>query len=130
MEPVAFTDSEYNPTKQKSDIENLLALRPDIIISAPVDKITAAEIYKPAVDAGVKLVFWSNQPKGYIHVKDFVEILTAMPYDQAKFMAEEIIKLASKNAKVGLVCFAADFWITKYQEDVLNILRSLMRRVL
>jgi ribose transport system substrate-binding protein len=120
MELVAFTDSEYNPTKQKSDIENLLALRPDIIISAPVDKITAAEIYKPAVDAGVKLVFWSNQPQGYSHKQDFVGISTAMPYDQAKFMAEEIIKLASKNAKVGLVCFAADFWITNYQEEVLR----------
>jgi len=120
MELVAFTDSAYDPTKQKSDIENLLTLQPDIIISAPVDKVTAAEVYKPALDAGVKLVFWSNQPQGYVHNRDFVGISTAMPYDQAKFMAEGIINLASKNAKVGLICFAADFWITNYQEEVLR----------
>lgn len=118
MELVAVTDAAFDPAKQKSDIETTLALKPDIIISAPVDKVSSAEAFKPAVDAGVKLVFWSNQPNGYEYGKDFVGISTSQPYDQAKFMAEQLGQLVSKNAKVGIIYYAQDFWITNFCDDV------------
>lgn len=120
MELVSVTDAGFDPTKQKSDIETSLALKPDIIISAPVDKISAAEAFRPAVEAGVKLVFWSNQPEGYVYGKDFVGISTSMPYDQGVFMAQELGKIVGDDAKIGIIYYDQDFWITNYIDDVVR----------
>ncbi len=40
----------------------------------PFDK---PEVYKPALDAGAKLVFIDNTPKGFEYGKDYVTISTA-----------------------------------------------------
>lgn len=120
MELVAVTDAGFDPTKQKSDIETTLALKPDIIISAPVDKVSAAEAFRPAIEAGVKLVFWSNQPDGYKQGRDFVGISTSMPYDQGVFMAEQLGKAVSKNAKIGIIYWEQDFWIVNIIDDIVR----------
>jgi ribose transport system substrate-binding protein len=120
MELVAVTDAGFDPTKQQSDIETTLALNPDIIISAPVDKVSAAEAFRPAVDAGVKLVFWSNQPDGYVSGKDFVGISTSMPYDQGVFMAEQLGKLVGEDGKIGFIYWEQDFWIVNIIDDIVR----------
>ena len=73
---VITTDAEMDPTKQKTDVETALALKPDIILTLVIDPVTGAEAFRPAVEAGVKLVFMSNLPQGYVYGKDYVSIVT------------------------------------------------------
>lgn len=120
MELVAVTDAGFDPTKQKSDIETTLALNPDIIISAPVDKVSAAEAFKPAVEAGVNLVFWSNQPDGYTAGEEFIGISTSMPYDQGVFMAEQMGQLVGEDGKIGFIYWEQDFWIVNIIDDIVR----------
>jgi ribose transport system substrate-binding protein len=120
MKLVAVTDAGFDPTKQKSDIETTLALNPDLIISAPVDKVSAAEAFRPAVEKGVKLVFWSNQPNGYKHGREFVGISTSMPYDQGVFMAQQLGEAVGERAKIGIIYWEQDFWIVNIIDDIVR----------
>lgn len=120
MKLIAVTDAGFDPTKQKSAIETTLAMKPDLIISAPVDKVSAAEAFRPVVEKGVKLVFWSNQPNGYVHGRDFVGISTSMPYDQGVFMAQQLGKAVGERSKVGIIYWEQDFWIVNIIDDIVR----------
>ncbi|SLN64215.1 substrate-binding domain-containing protein [Oceanibacterium hippocampi] len=53
---VIVTDASFNPTKQISDIEDLLRQDIDLLIYWPVDDSAIASVLKRAVDAGVPTV--------------------------------------------------------------------------
>jgi ribose transport system substrate-binding protein len=53
---VVVTDAAFNPTKQISDIEDLLRQDIDLLIYWPVDDSAIADVLKRAVDAGVPAV--------------------------------------------------------------------------
>ena len=57
VEVVAQTDAGFDAARQKADVETVLAKKPSIILSLPVDPATAGPIYDPALKAGVKLAF-------------------------------------------------------------------------
>jgi len=116
---VAETSADFAPEKQKTDVESMMALKPDVIITLPTDSVTSVATFRPVIDAGIKLVLISNQPDGYVHGKDFVGITTSMPYDQGKFMADAVAK-ATKTKKVGIIFFDADFWIVNFIDDVVR----------
>ena len=65
IEVIAVTDAGFKPEKQVADIETVMAKKPDIIVSIPVDAVATAAAYKAAADKGVKLVFMDNVPKGF-----------------------------------------------------------------
>jgi len=120
MKLIAVTDAGFDPTKQKSDIETTLAAKPDLIISAPVDKVSAAQAFRPALEQGVKLVFWSNQPNGFVHGRDFVGISTSMPYDQGVFMAQQLGKAVGEYGRIGIIYWEQDFWIVNIIDDIVR----------
>ena len=80
IEVVAVTDAGFSAEQQVSDIENVLELNPDIIISIPVDETSTAVAYQKAADAGVKLVFMDNCPSNMTAGKDYVSIVAADRY--------------------------------------------------
>jgi ribose transport system substrate-binding protein len=57
IEVVAVTDADFKPEKQVSDIETVMALNPDIIVSIPTDPVATAAAFQKAAAAGIKLVF-------------------------------------------------------------------------
>lgn len=77
IEVIAVTDAGFKPDKQVSDIETVLAQKPDIIVSIPSDPTATANEYKAAAAAGVKLVFMDNVPKGMTAGKDYISVVSA-----------------------------------------------------
>ena len=122
FEITADTSAEFDDAKLKSNVETIMATKPDVIIGFPQNTITAAEIFRPVVDAGIKLVFVSNLPDKFVHNKDYVGVSTSQPFDQAIFMADAIGKSGAKN--VGFIFYNADFYIVnlidKTVEDTLK----------
>ena len=98
IEVVAQTDAQFDPAKQKSDIETILAKQPDIILSLPVDPDTAAEVYRPALEAGVVLGFVDNAPKGFEQGKDYVTIVSD---DLAQMGAKAADAMADGDRRQG-----------------------------
>src|SRR4051794_3210010 len=72
IEVVATTDAGFKPDKQVSDIETVMAQKPDIIVSIPTDPVATAAAYKAAAAGGAKLVFMDNVPKGFTAGTDYV----------------------------------------------------------
>lgn len=120
LEIVAETDAQYDPGKQASDVETVIPLKPDVIISVPIEPVTSAAAFRPAIDAGIKLSFVSNQPDGYIHGVDYIGITTANCHDRGLVAADLIGNKIGKNAKIALVTWGVDYWFTKYSDELVR----------
>jgi len=117
IEVVALTDAQFKSEKQVSDLETIMAKKPDIIVSIPVDAVSTATAYKQAAEAGAKIVFMDNSPNGLEQGKDYVSVVSADNYgngiEAAHIMAE---KLDGKG-KIGVIYHDADFFVTKQRTE-------------
>jgi ribose transport system substrate-binding protein len=110
---IAVTDANFKPEKQVSDIETVLAKKPDIIISIPTDPVATAAAYRKAERAGVKLVFMDNVPKGFVPGKDYVSVVSADNYGNGVASAHLMAERLKGKGKIGIVFHEADFFVTK-----------------
>jgi ribose transport system substrate-binding protein len=110
---IATTDANFKADKQVSDIETVLAKKPDIIISIPVDPVASAKAYRKAASQGVKLVFMDNVPKDFKPGEDYVSVVSADNYGNGVASAHLMAKQLEGKGKVGIVYHEADFFVTK-----------------
>jgi ribose transport system substrate-binding protein len=113
IDVIAVTDAGFKPETQVADIETVLAKKPTIIASIPVDPVSEAGAYKKAADAGVKLVFMDNVPKGLVAGKDYVSVVSADNYGNGVAAGLLMAKFLKGKGTVGAVFHAADFFVTK-----------------
>jgi ribose transport system substrate-binding protein len=117
IDVIAVTDAGFKPETQVADLETVLAKKPSIIVSIPVDPVSEAGAYKKAADAGVKLVFMDNVPKGLVAGKDYVSVVSADNYGNGVAAGLLMAKFLKGKGTVGAVYHAADFFVTalRYQ---------------
>jgi ribose transport system substrate-binding protein len=114
---IAVTDAQFKPEKQVSDIETVLARKPNIIVSIPTDPVATADAYKRAAAQGVKLVFMDNVPYGMTQGKDYVSVVSADNFGNG-IASAHLLALSLKGAgKVGLIFHGADFFVTRQRYD-------------
>ncbi|MCW2643273.1 MAG: periplasmic binding domain protein [Dactylosporangium sp.] len=116
---VATTNSNLDAAQQARDVQNVLPLRPNIILGLAVEPVAAAQYFQPAVKQGVKLVFLSNKPEGYADGKEAVGVVTYDVAGLGDVTADAIGKYFNGHGKIGFVNFAANFWITNQREAAL-----------
>ncbi|MCL4377254.1 MAG: substrate-binding domain-containing protein [Actinobacteria bacterium] len=120
MKLLATTDSQNDPTKQISDLETLLALKPSVVISGPIDPVSSAATYRKVIDSGAKLVIWSNVPQGFEHGKDYVGVVTANAQGLAQYPVKVLAENVSKNAEIGMMFFDTKFWIVNLIDKIVE----------
>lgn len=124
IEVLAVTDADFKPEKQVSDIETVMALNPDIIISIPTDPVATSSAYKKAAAAGIKLVFMDNVPADMVGGTDYVSVVSADNMGNGAASAHLMAKALNGQGKIGLIYHDADFFVTaqRYQgfKDVLS----------
>lgn len=113
IEVVAVTDANFKPDKQVSDIETVMSKKPDIIVSIPTDPVATASAYKKVADAGVKLVFMDNAPKGLKAGEDYVSVVSADNQGNGVVSAHLMAKALGGKGEIGLIFHEADFFVTK-----------------
>jgi ribose transport system substrate-binding protein len=114
---IAVTDANFKPEKQVSDIETVLAKKPDVIISIPTDPVATADAYRKAARQGVKLVFMDNVPKGFTPGKDYVSVVSADNYGNGVASAHLLAEQLKGKGKIGIVFHEADFFVTKQRYE-------------
>jgi len=114
---VATTDAEFKPEKQVSDIETVMALKPDIIVSIPTDPVATKAAYAKASAAGIKLVFMDNVPAGMVGGKDYVSVVSADNKGNGAVSAHLFARALNGKGKVGLIYHDADFFVTKQRYE-------------
>ncbi|MDT7783440.1 MAG: ribose transport system substrate-binding protein [Pseudonocardiales bacterium] len=110
---VAVTDANFKPDKQVSDIETVLAKKPDIIVSIPTDPVATADAYRKASASGVKLVFMDNAPQGLEAGTGYVSVVSADNFGNGVASAHLMAKALDGKGKVGVIFHEADFFVTK-----------------
>lgn len=121
IELVVTTDAEMDPTKQKTDVETALALEPDIILTLCIDPVAGAEAFRPAVEAGVKIVFMSNLPQGYVHGEDYMSIVTDDLFGMGKAAAEMLADAMGGKGEVGWIYHDADYYVTNQRDNAFKV---------
>jgi ribose transport system substrate-binding protein len=117
IDVIAVTDAGFKPEKQVADIETVLAQKPQIIVSIPTDPVSTASAYLKASQQGVKLVFMDNVPKGMEAGKDYVSVVSADNAGNGAVAALLMGKFLKGKGQIGLVYYAADFFVTRQRYD-------------
>jgi ribose transport system substrate-binding protein len=117
IEVIATTDADFNPGKQVSDIETVLAQEPDIIVSIPTDPVATASAYRQAAEQGVTLVFMDNVPDGFTAGTDYASMVSADNYGNGVTSAYLLAREMGGEGTVGLIYHEADFFVTKQRYD-------------
>lgn len=117
IEIVAETDAQYDPAKQAADIENVMALKPDIVLSLVIDSTSAANSYRAAVDQGSKLVLLSNPIRGFQPGEDYVGIVTDDMRGMGIAAAEMARDAIGGRGAIGMIYHDADYFITNNRDQ-------------
>ena len=113
IEVIAVTDAGFDAAKQASDLKAVLAKKPDIIVSVPVDPVATAAAYKAAAAQGVKLVFMENTPAGLMAGRDYVGAVSADNHGNGVASAKLLAEAVGGEGEIGLITHAADFFVTR-----------------
>lgn len=114
---VSETDAEFDAAKQANQVETVMALNPDIVITLVVDPVSGAQAFKPVVAAGKKLVLISNVPKGYEHGKDYVGVVSDDFFGMGTAAADLMGKALGGQGKVGYIFHDADYYVTNQRDQ-------------
>jgi ribose transport system substrate-binding protein len=87
---VATTNAKFQPGKQISDLEEMIARKPDMIFSIPLDPLGQSAAYKKAAASGVKLVFMDNVATDMTPGKDYVSVTASDNESNAVFAAKQL----------------------------------------
>lgn len=117
IEVVAVTDGQFKPEKQIADIETILAKKPDIIVSLPVDPVSTAEAFKKASQAGVKLVFMDSMPVGLEAGKDYVSVVASDNYGNGTAAGNIMGKELGGKGKIGVIFHDVDFFVNNQRRE-------------
>jgi ribose transport system substrate-binding protein len=112
IDVVAVTDADFNPDTQVSDIETVMSLNPDVMISIPTNPVATASAYQRVADAGVELVFMDNAPQGLVAGEDYASVVSADNYGNGVVSAHLLARALGGEGEIGLIYHEADFFVT------------------
>jgi ribose transport system substrate-binding protein len=113
---VGVTDATNDPAKQTTQIESLLAAKPDFIFSLPTDPVAMAPVFKKVNDAGIKIVFSTLVPTGFMPGTDYVTMITDNRYQGGVISAYQLAAAIGGKGEVAQVFYNADNFTTNQGE--------------
>lgn len=117
IEVVAETNAGFDPSRQKADVETVMAREPSIIVSLPIDPTSAANVYGIARDSGVKLVFVDNAVDGFTHGEDYVTVVSADLFQIGNKAAIALADQLGGKGEVGYMFHDANFPVTNQRDQ-------------
>ncbi|MBN7818819.1 substrate-binding domain-containing protein [Bowmanella yangjiangensis] len=117
------TDAQYDPAKQVADIENIQALKPDMLLSLVIDGVSAKVGLQKAVDNGSGLVLLSNPIPGFVHGKEYAGIVSDDMQGMGNMAAEAVNQYLQGKGKVGVIFHDVNYFVTNTRDNA--FLRAL-----
>jgi ribose transport system substrate-binding protein len=110
VEVIGVTDAKFQPGKQIADLEQMIARKPDVIFSIPIDPLSQSAAYKKAAAAGIKLVFMDNVPTNMAPGNEYVSVTASDNENNAYFAAKELVNAIGGKGEVGIVTLVYDYY--------------------
>ena len=114
---IATTSAGFDAARQRSDIETAMAANPNIILSLPLDPVTSAAAFEPAVEAGIALTFLSNLPQDYEHPDDYAAIVTDDLFGMGSQAANALAVAIGEKGDVGYIYHDANYYVTNQRDN-------------
>jgi ribose transport system substrate-binding protein len=109
---IGVTNPDFAVDKQIGQIDDMIQLAPDAIISIPVDDVATAATYKRVQAAGIKLVMMDNVPQGLTSPADYQTVVSSDSAGLGAVTAGILSKYLAENAEVGVISFGITFFVT------------------
>lgn len=109
---VAVTDAGYRAEQQVADIESVMALKPDIMITVPAEQSATAAAYMKAAAAGIKIIFLDQAGAGMKPGKDYVSLVSSDNRGMGKVAALLMAKALDGKGEIALIPHASDLFAT------------------
>lgn len=114
---VATTNANFDAGKQKNDIETVLAKKPDVMLSLPVDPVATASAYRDAAKAGTKIVLLSNVPQGFKQGRDYVNVVTDDLFQMGKHAADALAAAIGGKGDIAYFFHDATYYVTNQRDQ-------------
>ena len=109
---VGVTNPNFQADKQIAQIGDMIQLKPQAIISIPVDNTATAAAYKTISDAGIKLILMHQVPEGLKYPKDYQAVISPDNRGNGQVAAQMLAAQIPQKGVVGLIDFGVDFFTT------------------
>lgn len=107
VDVINVTDGRFNVEKQISDIQNAIALKPDGILSCPVDEVATGPAYAKAAEAGIPLVYLDQAPRTLEYPTQYQSVVSSDNQGNGAVAAQSLSLNVPKNGSVGMINFAS-----------------------
>jgi ribose transport system substrate-binding protein len=121
---VAETNANWDDAKQIADLEAISVLKPDLVVSIPLNGQTTASAYKKLREAGTKVVFIDQAVDGMEPGKDYAAIISSDNLALGMYLADALAESLGGKGDVAAMYFANDFYVTnlRYEGFIARVL--------
>ena len=117
IEVVAETNANWDDAKQIADIETISVLKPDLLVSIPLNGQTTAGAFKKIHEAGTKIVFIDQAVDGMDAGKDYTSIISSDNLALGMYLADALAEATGGKGDVAAMYFANDFYVTNLRYE-------------
>ncbi len=110
---VGTCNGDWAVDKQSACVDNIIAKRPNAIISIPVDDVGMAPAYARVSAAGIKLIFIDSIGKGLKFPSQYQGLVTSDVRGNGAAAADALARYLPKGAVAGILDYGVDFETTK-----------------
>lgn len=114
---VAETNANWDDAKQIADLEAISVLKPDLLVSIPLNGKTTASAYKRLAEAGTKVVFIDQAVEGMDPGKDYAAIISSDNLALGMYLADLLAESIDYKGNVAALYFANDFYVTNLRYE-------------
>ncbi|MBE2276451.1 MAG: substrate-binding domain-containing protein [Rhodobacteraceae bacterium] len=114
---VAETNANWDDAKQIADLDAISVLKPDLLVSIPLNGQTTASAYRAISEAGTKVVFIDQAVDGMEPGKDYAAIISSDNLALGMYLADELAEALDGKGDVAAMYFANDFYVTNLRYE-------------
>lgn len=114
---VAETNANWQDDREISDLATISVIKPDLLVSFPLNAQTTASAYKELSDAGTKIVFMDQVAAGLEPGKGYVSMVSSDNHALGMNIADMLSDAVGGSGEVGAMYFAPDFYVTNVRYE-------------
>jgi ribose transport system substrate-binding protein len=112
----SVVDCHYRADVQVDELRKLLVLRPDAIVSIPVDNAATAAAHLEIARSRIKLVLMDNVPNGMRAGKDYATVVSSDNFGNGQVAAWMLSEHVPAGGVVAIVAHGVDYFSTNERE--------------
>jgi ribose transport system substrate-binding protein len=114
---VSVTGAGAKPEVQMENIESVIAMKPNVLLSIPVDQTAESPAYLKVSQAGIQLVLLDMIPTGLKHGMHYTTLVSSSSYGNgvsaADIMADQFIRKGIANPQVAVMKLNFKHFVTE-----------------